>query len=235
MSAGPRPSTGKSVRARSAGLKELLKTDAAYAQRYLELTSKVATSTYTEVHENYPHTSWRNRKWVANQRGIEWNPSMKSFKGFLLIMGPMPRPGMTLDRINFKGPYSPLNVRWATRRDQDNNKGDNIRIPVRGKLMTITEVAEFSGKIYDAIRMGIKRHGYAWAADLVATVSFGLQEETAWQFSEPGRAELEAELLYAVGTAPCLKGAMIGTHSVFMYPRPLNHGAGLCPHRVVNQ
>src|SRR5437773_2036668 len=103
----------------SAGLTKQLNTVAVYAQRYPEFVKHVLASTYAQLCEAYPaeHASWRNRKWTAKRRGIEWHPSLNSFKDFLLTCGPMPSPGMTLDRINFIGGYTPSNIQWATRTD----------------------------------------------------------------------------------------------------------------------
>lgn len=59
-------------------------------------------------------------------RGIkvcdEW---IKSFKSFLDHIGPRTDPKLTLDRINNNGNYEPGNVRWATRKQQGQNKRNN--------------------------------------------------------------------------------------------------------------
>ncbi len=56
-------------------------------------------------------------------RGIkvcaEWK---ESFLPFLCHVGMMPRPGLTLDRIDNERGYEPGNVRWATRSEQMFNR-----------------------------------------------------------------------------------------------------------------
>lgn len=58
------------------------------------------------------------------------------FKNFLKDMGPRP-PGTSLDRRNRKKGYSKANCRWATRRQQTENRGVSRMVTLDGEAMTL--------------------------------------------------------------------------------------------------
>jgi hypothetical protein len=53
----------------------------------------------------------------------------EDFAAFLKDMGRCP-PGLTLDRKNNNGNYSPGNCRWATWKVQRNNQGERMKTHV---------------------------------------------------------------------------------------------------------
>ena len=59
-------------------------------------------------------------------RGItmcpEWKNSFMEFYDFVSRLPHFDEPGYTIDRINNDGNYEPGNVRWATMKEQQNNK-----------------------------------------------------------------------------------------------------------------
>ena len=67
------------------------------------------------------------------------------------------KPGYTLNRIRVNEDYKPDNVRWATPKQQSNNKRNNIKVNYQDEEMTLTEAAEKSGINYGTLRDRYKR------------------------------------------------------------------------------
>lgn len=88
------------------------------------------------------HQAWAN----YGGRGItvceDWRTS---FKAFWCDMGPTYQAGLTLDRTNNDGPYSPENCRWVSSKEQARNKRGNTHIDTPLGRMTVSELAERTG------------------------------------------------------------------------------------------
>lgn len=71
-------------------------------------------------------------------------------------MGEKP-PGMTIDRINNNKSYSKQNCRWASRKEQANNRRTNTFLNYNGESKTRQQWAEFKGLSKGCLADRIKR------------------------------------------------------------------------------
>jgi hypothetical protein len=84
---------------------------------------------------------------------------LNDFSTFLADLGCRPSPTHTLDRINPDGHYEPENCRWATKREQANNRRDN-KIEIDGRRMSVPEAVRTLGlsvnigTVYSRLRDG---------------------------------------------------------------------------------
>ncbi len=77
-------------------------------------------------------------------RGVKVCDRWLDFRNFLEDMGLPPQKGLTLDRYpNNDGNYEPGNVRWATKKEQANNRRSSRFITFRGKTMTVTQWEDY--------------------------------------------------------------------------------------------
>ena len=82
---------------------------------------------------------------------------LNDFEAFLADMGPRPRRGYSLDRIDGCKDYEPSNVRWATYTEQNRNKRGNVPLTVDGITQFIGDWARQVGIHHQTIRSRIYR------------------------------------------------------------------------------
>lgn len=90
---------------------------------------------------------------IYGGRGIticdEWRYSFEAFRDWSLANGYAE--GLTIDRIDNDGPYSPENCRWATIKEQNSNKSSNHYLTYNGETKTIMQWAEATGFTFHAL------------------------------------------------------------------------------------
>lgn len=91
-------------------------------------------------------TNPRCKAWARyGGRGIKLCAEWGTFEGFYAYAAVGYSPGLTLERVDNDGPYSPGNCRWATRAEQTRNTSHNVRVTVRGRTMILNEWARELG------------------------------------------------------------------------------------------
>lgn len=138
---------------------------------------KVGISTHHETKTRL-HKIWesmhsrcenQNHKYYAyyGGRGIrvcdEWNEYIP-FRDWAIAAGY--NDNLTIDRIEVNGNYNPENCRWATIREQQNNKRSNRLVQFNGASHTISEWSEIVGIKKTTIK---ERLNAGWTIEKVLT------------------------------------------------------------------
>ena len=89
------------------------------------------------------------------KRGVKICERWLKFVNFLEDMGERPE-GLTLDRKDNNLGYSKENCRWATRKEQANNRASNVIIEFNGKKMNLSQWAESIGVTKACLNMRLK-------------------------------------------------------------------------------
>ena len=98
---------------------------------------------------------------IYGGRGItvcdEWKNSFQAFYKWSMSNGY--RDDLSIDRIDNDKGYSPENCRWATRKEQQNNCSNTIKVEINGTQKSLRQWAEETGiyfnTLYKRYRKGI--------------------------------------------------------------------------------
>ncbi len=104
-------------------------------------------------------------------RGISVCTEWKDFKNFYRDMGERPE-GTTIDRIERNGNYEPGNCRWATRKEQNNNRRSTLFIKINGQINSLKYWVEKVGLNYKNFHERYSRNGKREIDKLCQTVMF---------------------------------------------------------------
>ncbi len=92
---------------------------------------------YREKANNYPTYGGRGIKVCKEWHNIEEFEKWVVSSGFIK--------GMTLERIDVNGDYCPDNCKWATKKEQANNRRNTVYLEYKGEKHTISEWAYIFG------------------------------------------------------------------------------------------
>jgi hypothetical protein len=104
-------------------------------------------------------------------RGITVCERWMAFENFLADMGYPPTRQHSLDRIDVNGNYEPGNCRWATQREQANNKRGNVPLTVNGVTRTLAEWSHVTGHPLQTIYARYRR---GWEPEKLIGMAHGL-------------------------------------------------------------
>lgn len=99
-------------------------------------------------------------------RGIKVCPQWRQFEQFFQDMGERPD-GLTIDRKDNNGDYTPANCRWATRKTQTENRRCTIWIEFNGVRKTRTQWARHIGMYPSVLAKRLKNN---WPFEMAITL-----------------------------------------------------------------
>lgn len=111
-------------------------------------------------------------------RGITVCERWESFAHFLTDMGKRPAGKNSIDRIDNRGNYEPVNCRWANDIEQANNRRRNRILEFQGQRRTVSQWAQQTGLSQKALRNRLQME---WPVERILT------EPVNW-YRKPWRA-----------------------------------------------
>lgn len=102
-------------------------------------------------------------------RGIAYDTRWADYREFVADMGLRPT-GHTLDREDNAGDYTKSNCRWATAKEQNNNKRTNRILRYAGRALTVAQWADEMGLSFRTIQSRINKYGWSTERALLTPV-----------------------------------------------------------------
>lgn len=122
-----------------------------YGSRFYAIWSDMKTRCYNEKSPAYQR---------YGGRGIEVCERWHYFANFYADMFDSYKDNLEVDRIDNDGSYEPSNCRWATRKEQCNNRSTSRLITINGETRTLSQWIDLSGLKSNTVRQ--RFYVYKW-------------------------------------------------------------------------
>ena len=109
---------------------------------------------------------------IYGGRGITVCKRWRKFENFYADMSKGYSDSLSIDRINNDGDYELSNCKWATRKEQANNRRTNTLVTFKGETKNLKEWSVKLGIKYTTLIMRI--YNYGWSIDRAFFVKSGI-------------------------------------------------------------